>query len=115
MLTQTLASLDLTADILAPLITNSARENVQVTSSNQNAMPCRGVIRERIALNVSPESDTTVTLGNKEKSNTRCHFHAKDFTEERVAKRVKTEVKVEDDEEIDVERVDEADPMWRPW
>ncbi|XP_033187211.1 enhancer of split mgamma protein-like [Bombus vosnesenskii] len=115
MLTQTLASLDLTADILAPLITNSARENVQVTSSNQNAMPCRGVIHEKIVLNISPECDTTVTLENKKKLNTRCRSHAKDFTEERVAKRVKTEVKVEDDEEIDVERVDEADPMWRPW
>ncbi|XP_060827468.1 enhancer of split mgamma protein-like [Bombus pascuorum] len=115
MLTQTLASLDLTADILAPLITSSARENVQVTSSNQNAMACRGVIRERIALNISPECDITVTMENKEKLNTRCHSQAKDFTEERVAKRVKTEVKVEDDEEIDVERVDEADPMWRPW
>lgn len=41
---------------------------------------------------------------------------AKDSKEGQTAEKVKTEIKVEDEEEIDVERVDEVDPdMWRPW
>lgn len=107
MLTQTLASLDLTADILA----KPATENAQVTSSKQNAVTYRGITRE-----TASNSALTSSVDDKEKLDTR---YATDTEEDlkvgQVAKKVKMEVKVEDDEEIDVERVDEADPMWRPW
>ncbi|KAK1129461.1 hypothetical protein K0M31_019188 [Melipona bicolor] len=118
-LTQTLASLDLTVDILASSMAKPATENAQVTSSKQqNAATYRGVTRETTAFANPPESNSalTSTVEDNEKLDTR---YANDTEEEfkvgQVAKKVKVEVKVEDDEEIDVERVDEADPMWRPW
>ncbi|CAD1479249.1 unnamed protein product, partial [Heterotrigona itama] len=96
--------------------TNStpATKNVQVTSSKQNAM----TYRETTAFPNPPESNSalTSTVDDKEKLDARYATDTEeDFKVGQVAKKVKMEVKVEDDEEIDVERVDEADPMWRPW
>ncbi|KOC61040.1 Enhancer of split mbeta protein [Habropoda laboriosa] len=109
-LTQILASLNLTADLLAPSLANSTIENVQVISANQNAMTHRGTIRD-----ISPQCNTITTVDDSKEMDTKCISETKDRKVEQAAKKVKTEVKVEDDEEIDVERVDEADPMWRPW
>ncbi|CAK9816992.1 Enhancer of split mbeta protein [Anthophora quadrimaculata] len=115
-LTQILASLNLTADLLAPSVTNTAVENVQVISANQNATSYRGTIHDAVVCNISPRCNGVTAVDDSKKLEARCISEAKDHPkEEQVAKKVKTEVKVEDDEEIDVERVDEADPMWRPW
>lgn len=118
MLTQTLASLDLTADILASSTAKPATENAQVTSSKQNAVIYREITRETTAFANLPESNSALTSTDEdnEKLDTRyANDTEEDFKVGQVAKKVKIEVKVEDDEEIDVERLDEADPMWRPW
>lgn len=115
MLTQTLASLDLTADLLASSI---PIDNVQVACSNQNAATYRGRIPDSaITFNIPSGCNSGTTLENGEKlERGRISEMAKDSKEGQTAEKVKTEIKVEDEEEIDVERVDEVDPdMWRPW
>ncbi|XP_017755475.1 PREDICTED: enhancer of split mgamma protein-like, partial [Eufriesea mexicana] len=113
-LTQTLANLELTADLLTSSTANSAIDSVRVTSSRQSTVVYRGLPRDGVNFNISSDIDTT-TAKSSENLDPRCNSDTKDVKEERASKRVKTEVKAEDDEEIDVERVDEADPMWRPW
>ncbi|CAL7933922.1 unnamed protein product [Xylocopa violacea] len=113
-LAQILASLDLTADLLAPANANSTIDNVQATSPEKNVMTYRGTIRDTIRFNVSLQCNTATDNINKNSSANRI-VEAEDVKERQVAKDVKTEVKMEDEEEIDVESVDEADPMWRPW
>lgn len=115
MLTQTLASLDLTADLLASSI---PIDNVQVACSNQNAATYRERIPDSaITFNIPSGCNSGTTLENGEKlERGRISEMAKDSKEGQTAEKVKTEIKVEDEEEIDVERVDEVDPdMWRPW
>lgn len=114
-LTQILASLNLTADLTVLSNTNLSIENVQVTSSNENATSYRETIHETVAFRISPECNVARAVQNNEKLDTSSVSRSQDLQEHRAAKKVKTDVKAEDDEEIDVERVDDVDPMWRPW
>lgn len=112
-LTQTLASLDLTTDLLASSI---PIDNIQVASSNQNAVTYRGRIPDAITFNIPSGCNSGTTVENGEKLERGCISEiSKDLKEGQTVEKVKTEIKVEDEEEIDVERVDEVDPMWRPW
>lgn len=89
-------------------------EDSRVTSTNQNAINYPGAVRDA-AFNLSTAGNSAAMTDNKETIDRADVSGIKDSREQRAAKRVKTEVRAEDDEEIDVERVDEADPMWRPW
>ncbi|KAF7395283.1 hypothetical protein HZH68_009333 [Vespula germanica] len=70
-------------------------------------------------------TSTETTIGSLE-NRTRFHgddrkqltFDAKEIRRNSMVKRKTTNhqrINAEDDEEIDVERVDDGDPMWRPW
>ncbi|XP_026671922.1 enhancer of split mgamma protein-like isoform X2 [Ceratina calcarata] len=108
LLTQILASLDLTTDPLASSILNANINSAEAT--DQNPTMHNETICERVAVDI----DETISADNR-KDLSACASETKDFKEGQIAKKVKAEIKIEDDEEIDVERVDEADPMWRPW
>ncbi|XP_076680672.1 uncharacterized protein LOC143375456 isoform X2 [Andrena cerasifolii] len=100
---------------MEPCLINATIQDTSVTSSNQNATVNCGTNSDAVAISISSKCNSAVAIGNNENSNTTCISRTKNLKEKETVKRVKVEVKVEDDEEIDVEHVDKADPMWRPW
>ncbi|KAG9429705.1 enhancer of split mgamma protein [Apis mellifera carnica] len=110
-LTQTLASLDLTADLLASSIPID-----KSASPNQNAITYRGRIPDAVTFNIPSGCNSGTNVENGEKLERGCVSEmSRDSKEGQTEEKVKIEIKVEDEEEIDVERVDDVDPMWRPW
>nr|XP_003701965.1 PREDICTED: enhancer of split mgamma protein-like isoform X1 [Megachile rotundata]XP_012137580.1 PREDICTED: enhancer of split mgamma protein-like isoform X1 [Megachile rotundata] len=114
LLTQILANLNLKVDLASPALVNPAIEDNRVTSTSQNVINYANTTTETTTLNLSTRRNSTTMIEDTEAVD-EDGSRIKDSREQRAAKRVKTEMKIEDDEEIDVERVDEADPMWRPW
>ncbi|XP_034180275.2 enhancer of split mbeta protein [Osmia lignaria lignaria] len=112
-LTQILANLNLTVDLVTPPLGNPV-EDSRVTSTNQNAINYPGAVRDG-AFNLPTACNSVGMIDKKDTIDRADVSEMKDSREQRAAKRIKTEVRAEDDEEIDVERVDETDPMWRPW
>ena len=106
MLTQTLASLDLTADLLASSIPID-----KSASPNQNAITYRGRIPDAVTFNIPSGCNSGTNVENGEKLERGCVSEmSRDSKEGQTEEKVKIEIKVEDEE-----RVDDVDPMWRPW
>lgn len=94
---------------------NSTVQDIRVSSSNQNVIINCETSHDRVAVNSPLQYSSVPPVDNNEKSNSNDVSRTKGIEEKQTVKKIKAEVKAEDDEEIDVEHVDKADPMWRPW
>ncbi|XP_076234431.1 enhancer of split mgamma protein [Calliopsis andreniformis] len=94
---------------------NSTVQESRLTSSNKTVASSCEQNLDAASFNISSQYSSPHSTDTDEKSNSSCVSQAKELEEKQTVTKVKAEVRVEDDEEIDVEHVDKVDPMWRPW
>ncbi|XP_015437447.1 PREDICTED: enhancer of split mgamma protein-like [Dufourea novaeangliae] len=103
-----------------PLLTgsflgNAAIQDTRVTSSNQSTVTNCETSNNVVTTNILVQCNSVMSVNNSEELTSNCVAHVKDLRYEHASDKVKVKFKVEDEEEIDVERVDKQDHMWRPW